>query len=578
MTKKTRLINKLDSLTAAEKETIINFFTKYPVYENRIDWNSKSLTYSDFEKVFLLADTSRNKIKQISKTEPGILFKDKNCRVISQTKDYIIVMPLDWKCAVYFNSFKCGGSGARWCIGDKNSFYHWNNYISNQNIFYYIFFTKKHPIYGRKMVVLYDIIKKEFSSWDEDDNSFCFPVLIPPIMLLNTEKKKPYSIYVKNNLNCLVFPDNTYYLTTNWEEKIYIYYILKRFIKKTVFKEKAENIDSLLSLHFLINESIDNDINSLYKNEQPAFCYEKPKLMLCDPITICLGIDLIAIFNKESTDAFLERIQEIRRQIAYNMGVVIPLVRIRVSEFGDLAPSDYYISINRAQGRFTIKDINNDSHTQITDQLEAAIKRRISKLLDFYQTEAIIEKIKIDHPVVISEMFAEHNNKKLTTENIWKILQGLLSENVSIRNIVTIFESIAHSNNESMSIRFLIENARRALSRQICYQYADKNKILNVLTLSASLEQEIIESRFKNSSGDYIPLINPTIRRAYLKNLKMQLKILHGQNYSPIILCSGKARYLLKDDLYPDFSELAVLSVDEIAHEYSINYLGVIDT
>jgi len=67
MTKKASIINRIDKLSESEKQKAISFFNKYPVYGNRIDWNSKSLKYSDFEKVFLLANASKNNIKRISK-------------------------------------------------------------------------------------------------------------------------------------------------------------------------------------------------------------------------------------------------------------------------------------------------------------------------------------------------------------------------------------------------------------------------------------------------------------------------------------------------------------------------------
>jgi len=174
MTKKIGLINRLNSLSAAEKETAIAFFNKNPVYENRIDWNNKALTYGDFEKVFEAANASRKKIRRDSKLNPDILFGGYNCRIVKQTKEYLMVMPLDWECAVFFNSFNCGGEGARWCIGDKGNFCRWNEYVSEGHLFYLIFFIKKHPDYGKKMIFQIDKKAAVVSVWNAENKNISF--------------------------------------------------------------------------------------------------------------------------------------------------------------------------------------------------------------------------------------------------------------------------------------------------------------------------------------------------------------------------------------------------------------------
>ena len=92
MTKKARFIEQLTALSPAEKETAITFFSKYPVYENRINWNDKSLTYRDFENVFVKAGTSHKNLKRREKANPDILFKKYNCRIVSNTEDFLILL------------------------------------------------------------------------------------------------------------------------------------------------------------------------------------------------------------------------------------------------------------------------------------------------------------------------------------------------------------------------------------------------------------------------------------------------------------------------------------------------------
>jgi hypothetical protein len=153
MTKKARFIEKLDSLSADEKREVTDFFTKHRNYENRLDWNSTALVYEDFEKVFSLTKNSSRSIKQKAKNDPGALFEKYNCEIISQTRNFLIVVPLDWQCAVFFNTFNCGGEGAYWCIGNAGDASYWNGYLSNKNVFFLIFFVNNHHVFKRKAII-----------------------------------------------------------------------------------------------------------------------------------------------------------------------------------------------------------------------------------------------------------------------------------------------------------------------------------------------------------------------------------------------------------------------------------------
>jgi hypothetical protein len=173
MTKKARCIEELTSLSTIEKEKAISFFNKYPCYENRIDWNNKSLQYNDFEKVFIIAENSHNSIARKAKINPELLFEGYNCQIVYQSLDLLVVVPIDWECAVFINSFNCGGSGARWCIGDKNNRGAWYNYIDKGDIFYLFYFIKTHPIFGRKILLqctgFGTIASYDFLFWNTED-------------------------------------------------------------------------------------------------------------------------------------------------------------------------------------------------------------------------------------------------------------------------------------------------------------------------------------------------------------------------------------------------------------------------
>jgi hypothetical protein len=151
MTKKTRLINKLNTLSAEEKKEIIAFFTVNPVFESRIDWNKKNLTFEDFKTVFALSRMSRRNRKNSIK-----MFNNYNCKILAQTEEFVILVPLDYFCAQFLTSFDCGGEDAKWCIGNKRRIDFWYNYIKRDSIFYFMYFFERHPIFGKKLMIEID--------------------------------------------------------------------------------------------------------------------------------------------------------------------------------------------------------------------------------------------------------------------------------------------------------------------------------------------------------------------------------------------------------------------------------------
>ena len=171
MTKKARIINKLLALSADEKKALIEFFTENHVYENRIDWNNKNLERKDFDYVLAMGKMSRKNRKNTIK-----MFEKYNCKIIIQTKEFFILVPLDWECAKFINSFNCGGEGATWCIGNKTDDTGWNSYIKEGSIFYFLYFFNSHPIFGKKLMI--EIDNQEYANFfTQNDNYHCFELL-----------------------------------------------------------------------------------------------------------------------------------------------------------------------------------------------------------------------------------------------------------------------------------------------------------------------------------------------------------------------------------------------------------------
>ena len=194
ITKKYRFISKLTALSNDEKQITIEFFSMHPNFENLIDWNSKKLNYHDFEHVFSLALKSRTSRKHEVENNPRLLFKGHNCRIISQTDNYLIVVPLDWRCAVYFSSFSCGGENAKWCISKKDNSYYWDWYSKNEFTFFLIYFLKRHPTLGRKVMLELWHESNYWSFWLQE-NKVGWDILAQlPERLIENKVKNPFNV------------------------------------------------------------------------------------------------------------------------------------------------------------------------------------------------------------------------------------------------------------------------------------------------------------------------------------------------------------------------------------------------
>jgi flagellar biosynthesis protein FlhA len=342
-----------------------------------------------------------------------------------------------------------------------------------------------------------------------------------------------------------------------------------------------------------------------------------------DPLSLELGFGLIPLVDKDKGAELLERIQGVRRQTALDLGMVIPKTRIidnmllgsseycfkiRGVEAGrSTIRMGYYLCINPGtvkeelpgektqdpafglpalwigedkrdaaeRAGYTVVDPPSIIATHITE----IIKRHAAEILGRQETQAILEGIKKDYPAVVEEVLAplgQRDSQGLSLGEIQKVLQGLLKEQVSIRNMVSILEAIADFSHLTRETRFLIEKARQALGSQICHQFADENRTLHVLTLDPALEQKMVESKTLNSSGDAFAALEPEIHNRWIRALRHAVSAVHGQGYFPVILCSEQARHLVKTAMELELPEAAVISVPEIVRDFRVESIGVI--
>jgi flagellar biosynthesis protein FlhA len=333
-----------------------------------------------------------------------------------------------------------------------------------------------------------------------------------------------------------------------------------------------------------------------------------------DPISLELGYGLIPLVDKEKGAELLERVTRIRRESALDMGLVVP--RIRIIDNMRLEPSEYcfkikgvevgkglirlgsFLSINpggvteeipgektkdpafglpalwiqeeyrdRAErAGYTVVDAPSIIATHLTE----IIKRHAKDILGRQEVQAMLEQMKKDFPAVVEEA-----QKLLGLGEIQKVLQGLLREQVSIRNMVAILETLADYAPITRDTGFLVEKARQALGRQICLQHAGEDLVLNVLTIDPALEQKIIDSRTEGPGG-VIAALDPATQRGWIKALSRMVRAAQERGFSPIVLCSEAARALVRASSERELPDLTVLSVPEIASDVSVEAIGEI--
>lgn len=335
-----------------------------------------------------------------------------------------------------------------------------------------------------------------------------------------------------------------------------------------------------------------------------------------DPLSLELGYALIPLVDKEKGAELLERVQLIRREMAIDLGLIVP--RIRITDNMRLDSSEYSFKIKGvAAGSGRIKMgwymcINSggvseeipgekttepafglpavwvseenrdraeragyaviDPPTMIATHLTEIIKRRADEILGRQEVQVMIDSLRKDYPTVVDEVMS---NFKIG--EIVKVLQGLLREQVSIRNMVVILETLADFGGITKKTDILVERVRQALGRQICQQYADDKGKLYVLTVDQGFLEKLLESKTETVNGP-VAMLDPVIHRKWISAVSSAIATARNQGYSfPVILCPETVRNLVKNSIERELPGIVVLSSAEITPEIKLESLGGIE-
>jgi flagellar biosynthesis protein FlhA len=339
-------------------------------------------------------------------------------------------------------------------------------------------------------------------------------------------------------------------------------------------------------------------------------------LLQVDPIEFEFGYGLIPLADQQQGGDLLDRIIMIRRQCALELGLVVPVIRIRDNI--QLRPNEYVIKIKGntvARGELLLNHylamspgIDDDSVTGIetvepafglpalwideaakdraeisgytvvdppsvvATHLTEVIKRHAHEMIGRQETKALVENVKESYPALVEELIPN----VMTVGDVQKVLAKLLKEKVSIRDLVTIFETLADYGTYTKDPDILTEYVRQSLSRQITQQYAPGNETLRVVTVGPSLERKIAEAVQQSDHGSYLAL-DPASSQTVVQKITEQASKLVQAGGTPIVLTSPTIRMYLKQLLERAMQDVTVLSYSELEPNVEVQSIGVVN-
>lgn len=336
-----------------------------------------------------------------------------------------------------------------------------------------------------------------------------------------------------------------------------------------------------------------------------------------DIVGLEIGYSLIPLVDVNQDGELLGRIKSIRRQIAQEVGIVVPSVHIQDNM--QLKPGEYrvllkgnevgsgnlmtnhYLAMNpgvvadesvrgiptteptygidalwiKEEQReeaiskgFTVVDLATVMTTHISD----VIRRHANELIGRQEVQDMLDSLKESHPKVVEELVPN----LISLGGVVKVLQNLVMEQVPIRDLLTIVESMADWAPVVKQIDVLTEHVRQALHRTITNQYLTPDNELMVVTLGHPLERRVAEAIERTDQGEFLS-IDPQLAQLIMKNLAKQLEKFGPMNLQPVVLCSSQIRLHFKklsDRFMPNIS---VLSYDEIVPNVKIQSIGVVE-
>lgn len=334
-----------------------------------------------------------------------------------------------------------------------------------------------------------------------------------------------------------------------------------------------------------------------------------------DPIELECGYGIIPLADVNQGGDLLDRIVLIRRQIALELGCIVPTIRIRdciqlkpnqyeikikgikVSE-GEIL-FDHYMAMNPGYVEEEITGIPTiepsfhlpaiwitesqreraesygytvvDPPSIIATHMTEIVKEYVHELLTRQDVQNLIDNIKEENQTLVSELVP----KLMSIGEIQKVLQNLLREGISIRDLVTILETLADYSPTTRDTDILTEYVRQSLKRAISNKYFDENEMTSVVTLDPKIEQDIMAAVKQTEQGAYLTL-EPEKTQQIINSVQEEANKLENLGKSPIIVTSPIVRMYFKKLISDYFKDLIVISYNEIDSNVQLQSVGMV--
>ncbi len=353
----------------------------------------------------------------------------------------------------------------------------------------------------------------------------------------------------------------------------------------------------------------------LQKATPPPAAEVAESLLHLDRLELEVGYGLIPLVDEEQNGDLLSRIRSIRRQFATDLGMIIPPLRIRdnlqlhpgeyriLIKGNEVAQAEmmmgYFMALNPGEVKknidgipakepvfglpalwvpekkkeeaqfsgYTVVDISTIMATHLTEVLKA----HADELLGRQDVQKLLDRLTQSSPKAVEELTP--NNLSLGV--IQRVLQNLLRERVSIRDLLTIVETLADYATMSKDPEILTEYVRQKLARAIAKQYETSGGTLPVIALEQRIEDLLREKVVRGEQGSYLSL-EPAVAQKVLMSINQTLDRVSHLNSQPVILCSPAIRRHLKKLLDRFLPQVAVLSHNEITPQTKIQSLGMV--
>ena len=336
-----------------------------------------------------------------------------------------------------------------------------------------------------------------------------------------------------------------------------------------------------------------------------------------DILALEVGYGLISMVDVEQDGELLDRIRSLRKQFGYEMGIVVPPVHIQDNM--QLKPSEYRILLKGneiAKGELVMnhllamnpgtahEEIDGiatkeptyglpafwigegqredamtkgytvvDLSTVVVTHLSDVIRRHAHELLGRQEVQQLLDNVKESHPKVVEELVPD----LLSIGAIVKVLQNLLREQIPVRDLLTILETLADWAPITTDTDMLTEYVRQALARTITRMYQSEDGSLAVITLGQNVETIIANSIKQGEHGKAFLAIDPDIAQKIMLLLGKESEKIAAEGHQPVVLCSARIRYFLRQMVERFFPDMIILSYNEILNDIKVQSLGTVE-